>query len=250
MIFIALIFSVIAFLYASVGFGGGSSYTALLMVSGYDFAYVPMISLLCNLVVVSGGVLHYARQGHLDWRFATPLIATSVPAAFIGGTVHLAEQQFVLVLGVALLVAGLLLILDRQWQSDHASPQKSGTYSRLALGLVLGGLAGITGIGGGIYLAPLLHLRNMAAAQTVAATASLFIFANSVAGLAGHWFKLGGSELPGLLASIWFLPVAVLVGGQLGSLIGARHLPAAVIRRLTGVVILIVALRLLFAYIP
>ncbi len=215
------------------------------MASGYDYSYVPIISLLCNLVVVSGGVYHYARQGHLDWRFALPLIAASVPAAFIGGTMQLAEHQYVLVLGIALLVSGLLLISDRQWNSDRLAALTVGLPSRFGLGLVLGALAGLTGIGGGIYLAPLLHLMNMAPARTVAATASLFIFVNSVAGLAGQWVKLGDGTLPQLGASIWFLPLAVLLGGQLGSRIGARRLPAAPIRRLTGIVILIVAVRLL-----
>lgn len=245
-IVLSLLFVVIAFLYSSVGFGGGSSYTALLMAAGFDYSYVPVVSLLCNLIVVSGGVYHYSRQGALDWRFAMPLIVGSVPAAFIGGTLRLAERDFVTVLGAALLVSGLLLLLDRQWRSNTVAALSAGVGTRFVFGLLLGGLAGITGIGGGIYLAPLLHLLNMATARTVAATASLFIFANSIAGLAGHWIKLSGNEFPSISPTIWFLPIAVLIGGQLGSRLGARRLPAVPIRRLTGVVVLIVALRLLW----
>lgn len=245
MIKLGLVFIGIAFLYASVGFGGGSSYTALLMAAGYDYSYVPAISLLCNLVVVSGGVYHFAKKGYLDRRLALPLIAGSVPAAFVGGTLWLAEQHFILILGLALLVSGLLLVFDRQWRSERLATLTAGPRTRFTVGLVLGGLAGITGIGGGIYLAPLMHIFNVASARTVAATASLFIFANSMAGLAGQWFKLSGGDFEQLAPNFLYLPLAVLIGGQLGSRFGATRLPAAPIRRLTGLVVLIVAIRLL-----
>ena len=244
--YMALIFAAIAFLYASVGFGGGSSYTAILIASGLDWQLVPPLSLVCNIVVVSGGVWHYARAGALDWRFAMPLVASSVPAAFLTGYVRISEPVFLWVLGSALLVSGLLLVLDRQWREETRNKTAIASPGLAFLGLGLGALAGLTGIGGGIYLAPILHLFRLAEARTVAATSSLFILLNSIAGLGGQMLKLGKPSL--IIAETTFLalPLAVLIGGQLGSRIGATRLPARPIRRLTGVVVLLVALRILW----
>ena len=245
MIVIALAFIAVAFLYASVGFGGGSTYTAILIESGLSWELVPPVSLVCNLIVVTGGVYHYARAGHLNLRFALPLIAGSVPAAFAGGLLRLQEAMFLQVLGFALLAAGLLLVLDRRWPLARPAAGSSVPLN-LLLGLVLGALAGITGIGGGIYLAPLLHMLRLAEARTVAATCSLFILVNSAAGLAGQLLKLRRDAAELLDDGLLLLPLAVLVGGQLGSRVGALRLPAAPIRRLTGLVILMVAARLLW----
>ena len=246
MLYTALAFVVVAFLYASVGFGGGSSYTAILIASGLSWQLVPPISLLCNIIVVTGGVWHFTRAGHLDLKLAMPLIAASVPAAFLTGTVRLDEPTFLLVLAVALLISGTLMLLDRQWQQEEQSRPELSTIALLTLGLSLGALAGITGIGGGIYLAPVLHFFRLAEAKTVAATASLFILVNSLAGLGGQLTKLGSEAQILLDAGYLVLPVAVLLGGQLGSRIGATRLPAAPIRRLTGLVVLLVAARLLW----
>lgn len=246
MYFTALAFIAVAFLYASVGFGGGSSYTAILIESGLYWELVPPLSLVCNLVVVSGGVYHFARAGHLQLRFAAPLLATSVPAAFLAGYIRLDESVFLQFLGIALFISGTLMLLDRQWSRARASTPQTGRAVRLGLGLILGGLAGITGIGGGIYLAPVLHLFRLAEAKTVAATCSLFILVNSLAGLAGQLAKLGQSAAELFNVSFVALPLAVLIGGQLGSRAGARRLNASMIRRLTGLVILVVSIRLLW----
>ena len=246
MYFTALAFIAVAFLYASVGFGGGSSYTAILIESGLYWELVPPLSLVCNLVVVSGGVYHFARAGHLQLRFAAPLLATSVPAAFLAGYIRLDESVFLQFLGIALFISGTLMLLDRQWSRARASAPQTGRAVRLGLGLILGGLAGITGIGGGIYLAPVLHLFRLAEAKTVAATCSLFILVNSLAGLAGQLAKLGQSAAELFNVSFVALPLAVLIGGQLGSRAGARRLNASMIRRLTGLVILVVSIRLLW----
>jgi len=246
MIYTGLAFLAVAFLYASVGFGGGSTYTAILIETGMAYQFVPPVSLLCNIVVVTGGVFHFAKAGHLDLRFALPLVATSVPAAFFGGYIRIDEAVFVTTLGLALFVAGILMILDRRWGSETGAGNSLGLSSRLGLGISLGALAGITGIGGGIYLAPVLHLLRLAEARVIAATCSLFILVNSIAGLGGQLLKLGSQAEVLLNTSLVVLPLAVLVGGQLGSRLGATWLPAVPIRRLTGVVILIVAVRLLW----
>ena len=246
MYFTAFAFIAVAFLYASVGFGGGSTYTAILIESGLYWELVPPVSLVCNLVVVSGGVYHFAKAGHLNLRFAAPLVATSVPAAFFGGYLRLVESSFLQILGVALLISGLLMLLDRQWREGSVSVPRAGSAIGLGLGLVLGGLAGITGIGGGIYLAPVLHLFRLAEAKTVAATCSLFILVNSLAGLAGQLAKLGESAGELLNVEYLVLPLAVLIGGQVGSRAGANWFEASHIRCLTGLVIIVVAVRLLW----
>ena len=243
---VATVFVFIAFLYASVGFGGGSSYAAILIESGLDWQLVPPVSLLCNLIVVSGGVYHFSKAGHLDLRIALPLIVTSVPAAFAGGYLRLDEPVFLQVLGFALLVSGLLMLIDQHWSARNTVTPPSGWAGLAGLGLVLGGLAGVTGIGGGVYLAPVLHIFRLAPARTVAATCSLFILVNSLAGLVGQVSKLGASAAELLSVQLLILPAAVLVGGQLGSRFGARLLPAAPIRRLTGLVVLLVAIRILW----
>lgn len=247
MLYTALAFIVIAFLYAAVGFGGGSSYSAILIESDLSWELVPLLSLLCNIVVVSGGVYHYSKAGSLNLKFALPLISASVPAAFLAGSVRLNEPVFMSILAAALLVSGVLMLLDRRWQAASASGERqarAGVRSLLVLGLLLGGLAGITGIGGGIYLAPVLHFFRLAKARTVAATASLFILVNSIAGFGGQLSKLGGQAEILLGSSYLFLPLAVLLGGQLGSRVGAVVLPAAPIRRLTGLLVVIVAARI------
>jgi uncharacterized membrane protein YfcA len=246
MIAIAAAFLVIAFLYASVGFGGGSSYTAILIESGMAWQLVPPLSLLCNIIVVTGGVWHFARAGHLDTRFAWPLVATSVPAAFFGGYLQLEQPTFFFALGMALLFSGLLLLLDRQWQSGASRAAAASSTHLAVLGLILGAVAGITGIGGGIYLAPVLHYFRLAPARTVAATCSLFILVNSLAGLGGQLTKLGAEAQVLLSFDYLVLPLAVLLGGQIGSRIGATRLPASPIRRLTGLVVLVVSFRILW----
>mgnify|MGYP002016881579 CR=1 FL=1 len=246
MIYIALTFITVAFLYASVGFGGGSTYTAVLIESGMAYNLVPPVSLLCNIVVVTGGVFHFTRAGYLNLSFAFPLVITSIPAAFLGGYIQIEESSFLITLGIALLIAGTLMILDRRWNSEIGVNRLFGMPIRLALGAVLGVLAGITGIGGGIYLAPVLHLMNLANARTVAATCSFFILVNSIAGLSGQLIKLDDQIGALLNTSYLVLPLAVLIGGQFGSRLSATWLSASPIRRLTGLVILIISFRLLW----
>jgi uncharacterized membrane protein YfcA len=240
-----VIFAAVAVLYSAVGFGGGSTYTAILIETGMHWQLIPPLSLTCNLIVVGGGVYHFHKNGHLDMRFAMPFIVASIPAAFLGGYLRIDESVFMLILGVALLIAGVLLLVDKRLGGDADKVNESALGTKLIIGLALGGLAGITGIGGGIYLAPILHLGRLAEARSVAALCSLFILVNSAAGLGGQLLKLGQSAGQLLDTSLLILPAAVLIGGQIGSRAGSRWLPAKPIRRITGAVVLLVAIRLL-----
>jgi uncharacterized protein len=240
-------FLIAAVLYASVGFAGGSTYTALLVLGGTGQTLVPIISLVCNLIVSIGGTIRFARAGLVPWRRLWPLLALSVPAAALGGALTVPKPVFVALLGGSLLVAGLLLLVQREPRERALEP---GRYRWLgpAIAGPVGLLAGIVGIGGGIFLAPVLHLIGWDRTRRVAASASVFILANSIAGLIGQSSKLidnGGAEFVPVLA-YWPLAVAVLIGGQIGSRIGVRLLPARWLRRITAVLILYVAISLLW----
>jgi uncharacterized protein len=243
---LAAAFFATALLYASVGFAGGSTYTALLLLVGVGQKTLPIISLVCNLIVSTGGSIRFARAGLVPWRRLWPLLAVSVPAALIGGMLPVSKAVFVILLGGSLIVAGILLLFQRE-------PRERGDEARrfALLGPViaapLGLLAGIVGIGGGIFLAPVLHLIGWDRAKRVAASASVFILANSVAGLVGQLIK-SGSDVATWTAVLayWPLAVAVLIGGQIGSRAGVQILPPTLLRRLTALLIIFAATYLLW----
>ena len=233
-------FFLVALTYSMAGFGGGSSYIALLVLAGVAHDRIPALGLVCNLVVVTTGAYHFARAGHFDWRLFWPFMVGSVPLALLGGRMPLKQDVFLWLLGGTLSVAGLLLL----WPvtAGNAPLREPKRATCLALGAGLGLLSGMVGIGGGIFLAPLMLLRRWAEPKEVAAIAAVFILVNSVAGLAGQLWKnpvaLAGGEW------VW-LAGAVLVGGQIGSRWGARRIPQDRVRQLTGLIVLLAALRIL-----
>jgi uncharacterized protein len=241
MLGLAAAFFATALLYASVGFAGGSTYTALLLLMGVGQKTLPIISLLCNLIVSTGGSIRFARAGLVPWRRLWPLLAVSVPAALIGGMLPVSKTVFVILLGGSLIVAGILLLFQRE-------PRERGDEVRRfalvgpAIAAPLGLLAGIVGIGGGIFLAPVLHLIGWDRTKRVAASASVFILANSIAGLIGQLIK-SGSDVATWTAVLayWPLAVAVLIGGQIGSRAGVQILPPTLLRRLTALLIIFAA---------
>lgn len=240
---LALLFALTAALYASVGFGGGSTYNALLALWGVDYRLLPAIALVCNIIVVTGGTLRFAIAGALPWRRALPLALVAAPFAWAGGLTPISERAFLGLLGGSLAVSGVLLLVQRA-RPDDAPAQPGPAWREPMLGGAIGYLSGLVGIGGGIFLSPLLHLTRWGSARAISATASLFILVNSVAGLAGQLMKLGaGTVAAG--AAWWPLALAVLIGGQLGSWAGLKLLPEPLVRRLTGVLILYVAVRLI-----
>jgi len=248
--FLVASFFVIAALYASVGFGGGSSYTAVLMLVDVDFRLVPIIALVCNVIVVTGGTVQFARAGLLRANIVLPFTILSVPMAWLGGITPIDKATFVAALALALLASGVAILLNPPMVDDQEgpAPTKQLWIAGLMGGGALGYIAGLVGIGGGIFLAPALYLMRLAPPRVVAATASFFILVNSGAGLLGQWSKLGALEIRGDLANyLWLLP-AVLIGGQLGSRAGIRVLSPLTVRRLTGVLVIFVAGRLLFKW--
>jgi hypothetical protein len=241
--FLAAAFFLTALLYASVGFGGGSTYIALLVLAGVSAQLVPVIAPLCNIVVVTGGTIRFARAGLVPWRRVLPLVLVSAPAAYLGGLTPITQKAFVALLGVSLLVAALLLLFQPARQD--AQERRTTPVADGAMGGAVGYLSGLVGIGGGIFLSPLQHLIRWASARQIAATASVFILVNAVAGLAGQLTKLGPAGLSNL-APFWPLGIAVLIGGQIGTHAGIRVFSEPVVRRATGVLILYVSAQLLW----
>jgi uncharacterized membrane protein YfcA len=244
---LTFLFLLTAAVYASAGFGGGSTYTALLALRDPDPAVVPVVALTCNILVVTIGAWRFGRAGHVDLRRIWPLFAASVPMAFVGGALPVPRVVFIGLLSLSLLVAGILLLRQPRWDAD-LPPRPYPRWLEPLLGGALGLLAGIVGIGGGIYLAPVLHLLRWGGARAIAGTSAVFILANSVSGLAGQLAKGGGGAAQ-VLADHWPLFPAVVIGGLVGSAMGARRLDPHLLRVLTAILILFVAAQLAWRFV-
>lgn len=232
----------IALLYSSVGFGGGSSYLAILALIFTSFFLIRSSALLCNLIVVSGSSLLYLRKGHLQFKKFLPFLVTSIPLAFIGASFQLSETVFFIILGGALIVSALALVLQTVAQRFENKPKKYPKHLSYLIGGLIGLLSGLVGIGGGIFIAPILNHLKWDKPIVIAALASFFILVNSLSGLFGLW-NAGTFELP--TPEIFYLVVAVFVGGQLGVRLSLGKFSGKTIRLLTAVLVLVVGLRVL-----
>lgn len=242
MIWLLAAFFMTALLYASVGFGGGSTYNAILALSGVDYRILPLIALSCNIVVVAGNTVRFARVGVVPWRGALLLTAIAAPAALLGGLTPIGEGAFLTVLGASLVLTAVTMFLP------VASPVGEPYRATRLLPFVaapLGYLAGLVGIGGGIFLAPLLHLVRWREARAIAATASLFILVNSLFGIVGQLLKGGEGRLGAAVDAGLPLIVAVAIGGQIGSFLALKFMPQIWIRWGTALLTGWVGMRLL-----
>lgn len=244
-LWLLLSFFGVAFLYASVGFGGGSSYLAILTLAGMSYLMLRPAALSCNLVVVGGSVFLFIKEGILPWKKVLPLVALSVPLAALGGALQLNKSTYFPLLGGLLVLAAAGMFVQACYKvrvADAAEPAVRNSLWHLIVGGCIGFVSGLVGIGGGIFLAPLLHLSDWDRPRVIAASASFFILVNSVAGLAGLVWKdafVVDWQVVGLLAA------AVLLGGQLGSRMTLRWFSPTLIRVLTALLILMVGGRLL-----
>ena len=239
---LGLLFAFVALFYASVGFGGGSSYLALLTLWGVPYAIMPAISLICNITVVSGNSIHYIRAGYLNFRLLLPPMITSVPFAYLGGRMEIEKEHFLLLLFATLLVAGIRLLLNYRMYDDKVELYRPLSYGvGGAIGAILGFVSGVVGIGGGIFLAPILYNLRAGKPKQIATTASLFILVNSVAGLIGQLQKNSIGEA---VLDYWYLPCLVLLGGQLGNSLTIKFIPQRIVALLTACLVLFVTGRL------
>ncbi|WP_109261349.1 sulfite exporter TauE/SafE family protein [Hyphobacterium indicum] len=241
---LAALFFLTALAYAMVGFGGGSTYTALLVLADTDYRILPAISLACNITVVTGSVIQYGLSGLIRWKRLLPLAALSVPMAWLGGRMEIPERLFITLLGLALLASAAALVFRRP--TPGGQPEHLPVWSGPALGGGIGFLAGLVGIGGGIFLAPVLHFLRWGPAREIAAAASVFILVNSVAGLGGQIQRLSASGDLGAVISYWPLLPAVLIGGQIGVWLGRTRTSETWLIRLTALLVLFVSVRLLW----
>ena len=243
---IILLFFFVAILYSSVGFGGGSSYLAILALTSLAFTQIRAIALLCNILVVSSGTFIYAKNGLYNWKKVIPLVALSVPMAFLGGYIKISQSFFFILLGISLIIAALFM-----WMSKHIIKTsevklvKASVKKDAAFGGIIGFVSGMVGIGGGIFLAPLLYFTNWDTPKKIAATASFFILANSIAGLFGQYQNPDFSIEPNLTI---LLLITVFIGGQIGSLLSAKTISPFTLKKITAVLIVIVGIRILWKY--
>jgi len=237
------LFTIVALFYASVGFGGGSSYLALLILWEVPYIIIPAIALICNISVVSGNSYHYIKAGYLNKKILLPIVIPSIPFAYLGGSLEIDKDIFVILLFVALLITGIRMLVNfRKYDSDDS---KSYNYISISMGAVIGSvlgfLAGVVGIGGGIFLAPILYNIRAGSPKQIATTCSLFILINSIAGLFGQLQKSGITDS---ITQYWYLPILVIIGGQIGNQMTVKIISSRVIALLTAFLVLFVSIRL------
>lgn len=229
---------VIALLYSSVGHAGASGYIAVLTLFGFGVEVIRPTALTLNILVAAIGFIQWWRGGHFIWSLFWPFALLSVPAAFLGGWLHVPAHYLKFLIGLVLWFSAWRLLYRKEDPTDIARPPRP---TAIAFGAGIGFLSGLTGTGGGIFLTPLMLFCRWAKVKEVAAVSSLFILVNSSSGLAGY--VKSGRELPDFA---WPLAVVVAVGGFIGSRLGSRHLPARGIAILLAVVLVIAGTKLVF----
>jgi len=244
MMLLAILFLATAILYSSVGFGGGSTYLALLLIWGIPYFIFPVIALSCNIIVVSGNCFNYIRAGNLNLKLLIPYLIGSIPLAFIGGSLPIEKRLFEILLFLVLSAAGILLLLNfKSYDEKEENYRKIPIPVSILIGGVLGFISGIVGIGGGIFLSPILFLIRAGRPKHIVTTASLFILINSVSGIIGQLTKNAVlTEIP----NYWYLLVAVLIGGQLGNFLNLKIFPTRILALVTAILVIFVATRMGF----
>ena len=236
---LVLIFFVAA-AYSSVGHGGASGYLAVLSFFGLAPAVMAPSALLLNLLVAGLSFISYYRAKHFVFRLLWPFLLTSIPFAFLGGLLHVSARAYMMLLAAALIFAALRLIFVTAKAPEESFVRPPSLWVALPVGAGIGLLSGIIGVGGGIFLSPLLILLGWADAKRTAAASAAFIWINSVAGLYGHLLKRS-VDWSGLL----WLVAAAFAGGLVGSWLGAERLRGVWVRRILGMVLLLAAVKLL-----
>ena len=244
MILLAILFLVTAVLYSSVGFGGGSTYLALLLIWEFPYFIFPVIALFCNIIVVSGNCFNYIKAGNLKLKLLIPYLIGSVPLAFIGGSLHIEKKLFEILLFLVLIIAGTLLFVNFKSYNDKESTYRKIPFPiSILIGAILGFTSGVVGIGGGIFLSPILFLIKAAKPKHIVTAASLFILINSISGIIGQLTK---NDVLNHVMNYWYLLIAVLIGGQLGNYLNLKIFSTRFLALVTACLVLFVAIRMGF----
>ena len=244
MIILTVLFFITAILYSSVGFGGGSTYLALMLIWEIPYYIFPIIALFCNIIVVSGNSINFVRSGNIKLKLILPYLIGSIPFAFIGASISLEKEIFEILLFLVLIIAGLFLLLESNiYNKKNLKINSIPTFISIFIGSSIGFVSGIVGIGGGIFLSPILFLLKAGYPKHITSAASLFILINSIFGVAGQLTK---EIVLDEFLNYWPLFLAVLIGGQIGSYLNIRFLSNKALALFTSLLIIFVAIRLGF----
>ena len=242
MIILSILFLITAILYSSVGFGGGSTYLALLLIWDVPYYIFPVIALLCNIIVVTGNSINYIRAGYHNFKLLIPFLIGSVPFAFLGGSLIIDKKIFEILLFLVLSTAGILLLIkNKSYDDENLIIKKINLVNSLAIGSFLGLISGIVGIGGGIFLSPILFLLRADKPKNIITTASLFILINSISGVLGQFTK---ETVFNEISSYWILFLAVFVGGLCGNYLNLKIFSSKVLALITSLLVIFVAMRM------
>ena len=239
---LAILFLITATLYSSVGLGGGSTYLALLLIWGVPYFIFPVIALSCNIIVVLGNSFNYIKAGNSNFKLLIPYLIGSIPLAYVGGSLPLEKKLFEILLFLVLATAGTLLLFNfRTYDDKESSYRKIPNVISILIGGFLGFISGVVGIGGGIFLSPILFLIKAAKAKYIVTAASLFILINSLAGIIGQLTK---NEVLMEVLNYWYLLFAVFVGGQIGNFLNLKIFSTRTMALVTACLVLFVAIRI------
>ncbi len=244
MIILSILFFITAILYSSVGFGGGSTYLALLLIWDIPYYIFPVIALFCNIIVVTGNSINYVRAGNHNFKLLIPFLIGSIPLAFIGGTLIIKKEIFEILLFLVLSIAGLLLLINnKSYEDKNIIIKKLHLFVSILIGSILGLISGIIGIGGGIFLSPILFLLKADKPKNIVTTASLFILINSISGIFGQLTK---QNILNEIIIYWPLFLTVLIGGLCGNYLNLKIFSNRVLALITSLLVIFVAIRMAF----
>ena len=244
MIILTIFFFITAIFYSSIGFGGGSTYLALMLIWDVPYYIFPIIALICNIIVVTGNSINFSRTKNVNLSLLVPYLIGSVPFAFFGASISIDKNLFEILLFFILLIAGISLLLEsKSFNNGKIVIKKISKVISIFIGSIIGFISGLVGIGGGIFLSPILFLLKAGYPKHITSTASLFILINSIFGLAGQLTK---DMVLNEFLNYWPLFIAVLIGGQIGSFLNIKFLSNKVLVVMTSFLVFFVAIRMGF----
>ena len=242
MTILTIFFFITAILYSSVGFGGGSTYLALMLIWDIPYYIFPIIALFCNIIVVSGNSINFIRSGNINLKLVLPYLVGSVPFAFFGASLSIDKDLFEIILFIILIIAGFFLLVEsRSYNQKNIKINQVSKFISILIGSIIGFFSGLVGIVGGIFLSPLLFLLKAGYPKNITSSASIFILVNSIFGVGGQLTKdIVLSEF----LNYWPLFLSVLIGGQIGNFLNIKFLSNKVLAFMTSLLVIFVAVRM------